>query len=312
MANNLWYTKFLSIGVLVLFLMLFVSYNQEIKEYASLYGTKSWPLSESTDNRSPQVKKYEDILCKLDYARISELKNLNSIDDANFLDMFHQFIQNPMSSVCKVMTKFGGSYSKKCKYTDGGKFVCMDDLQLDIQNKECLIYSFGIDKDWTFEDVMGEFGCKVFAHDPTVDYPRKRSENVYFEKIGLASKEDKENHLKDLSSILSANGHNNTKISYLKMDIEEYEIEGLPAWLKSGALDNVDQIALEFHLNHGDVVKKTRTFAKALLDLYTQANFYLIAYEANNCYKNLDKHQKYFSLAEIVLKKRGREYPCGD
>ena len=72
----------------MLFLMLFVSYHQNIIELASLYETKSWPMSESTDKRSPQVKKYEDILCKLDYARISELKNLDSIDDANFLDMF--------------------------------------------------------------------------------------------------------------------------------------------------------------------------------------------------------------------------------
>jgi len=91
-----------------------------------------------------------------------------------------------------------------------------------------------------------------------------------------------------LKTILAGNGHTNTKISYLKMDIEEYEIEGLSAWLNSGALNNVNQIGLEFHLNHGDVIKKTRTFIKALSELYSKQNFGLISYEANNCYKNFD------------------------
>ena len=121
---------------------------------------------------------------------------------------------------------------------------------------------------------------------------------------------DTENNLKDLKTILEGNGHRKSKISYLKMDIEEYEIEGLHAWLDSGALDNVDQIGLEFHLNHGDVIQKTRTFIKALFSLHSKRNFILISYEANNCYKNIDRSQTYFSLAEIVLKKQRIDQPC--
>ena len=88
----------------------------------------------------------------------------------------------------------------------------MDDLKSDLENGDCLIYSFGIDKDWSFEDLMGELGCKVYAHDPTVDFPRVRSDNVFFEKVGVAAKTEEQNNLKDLSSILLANGHSNTKI----------------------------------------------------------------------------------------------------
>ena len=70
------------------------------------------------------------------------------------------------------------------------------------------------------------------------------------------------------------------------------------------------QIGLEFHLNHGDVIKKTRTFIKALSELYSKQNFGLISYEANNCYKNIDRSQTYFSLAEIVLKKQRKAQQC--
>ena len=151
---------------------------------------------------------------------MENLKSLETVSDNVILDRFHQFIQDPLSSFCKELKKFGGPYSAKCKYTDGGKFTCMDDLLVDIQNNECLIYSFGIDKDWTFEDAMSDFGCKVYAHDPTVNFPRHRGANIIFEKVGLASKADTENNLKDLKTIIAENGHSESKISYLKMDIE--------------------------------------------------------------------------------------------
>ena len=285
--------------------------NQRNSEVVSVYDFAS--ISQTRGKSSSQLARYEELLCELDNSRIQALKSLRGIRDVNVMDKFHEFIQNPMISICKELKKFGGGYQTKCKYTDGSKFICMDDLMSDIKNGECLIYSFGIDEDWSFEDVMSKVGCKIYAHDPTVDYPRKRSENIFFEKVGVASKTDLKNNLKDLKSILSGNGHTNTKISYLKMDIEEYELEGLPAWLKSGALDNVDQIGLEFHLNTGNVVErrqKTRSFSETLIDLYSEANFCLISYEANNCYKNIDKNQKYYSLAEIVLKKRKQSHQC--
>ena len=293
------------------FLVVLVTYIQKNgKNYENFSDINYLPVSNYPENKYHQVKRYIDVLCRLDDSRILELKQLNSVDDSNIFDRFQQFIQNPMDLVCKDIQKFGGHYISKCKYTDGGKFACMDNLLKDIQNQECLIYSFGINQDWTFEDMMDRFGCKIYAHDPTVDYPRKRSDNINFEKVGIAAKIDTTNNLKDLSSILSANGHSKTKISYLKMDIEGYELDGLATWLDTGALDYVDQIALEFHLNHGDALQKTRKFAKILLDLYTHADFKLIAYETNNCYKNKDENQTYFSLAEIVLKKSGTDYPC--
>jgi hypothetical protein len=62
-------------------------------------------------------------------------------------------------------------------------------------------------------------------------------------------------------------GHTRANISYLKMDIEGNELKCLPVWLKSGVLDNVKQIALEFHLDR--TIMTTINFMKTLKELYS-------------------------------------------
>ena len=46
-----------------------------------------------------------------------------------------------------------------------------------------------------------------------------------------------------LGNILKKYHHETTKISYLKMDIEDSELSGLPQWLSDGALKYVQQVA---------------------------------------------------------------------
>ena len=45
------------------------------------------------------------------------------------------------------------------KQVDGDKFICLDKIVK--SNSQCLIYSFGISNDWTFEDQMDKFGRRV-------------------------------------------------------------------------------------------------------------------------------------------------------
>ena len=45
--------------------------------------------------------------------------------------------------------------------TDGEKYLCLDRLIHDIKRQECLVYSFGLADDWTFEEAMASLGCKV-------------------------------------------------------------------------------------------------------------------------------------------------------
>ena len=119
----------------------------------------------------------------------------------------------------------------------------MDNMVL---GKPCVIYSFGIGSDWTFEDFMDYQGCEIWAFDPTVDFPATRGDNISFQKKGLGAAKDA---TKDtLANILAENGHTDNMIEYLKIDIEGEELSGLPNWLSTGALTNVHQIALELHL----------------------------------------------------------------
>ena len=152
---------------------------------------------------------------------------------------------------------------------------------------------------------MDDLGCKVYAFDGSVDYPEKRGNNIHFKKVWVTREDNEPENKISLPSLMSQYGHMGEKISYLKMDIEGNELKGLPVWLKSGALDNVKQIAMEFHLDRN--VIKTINFIDTLKNLYFQRNYRLISYEANGCAKNMETgkngRNQYFDLAEIVLKK---------
>ena len=185
----------------------------------------------------------------------------------------------------------------------------MDELMMDIQNQECIVYSFGIGNDWSFEDGIASFGCKVYAYDPTIDHAAVRSKNIAFKKIGVVGEANNDKSYQTLNQILRENGHTQTKISYLKLDIEAHELSGLPLWLRSGALENVEQLAIEVHLEPPEE-KVTLEFLQTFKDLELQGNFRIFNWEANNCWKNYNRNYDYFGLVEIVLKKINLNSSC--
>ena len=77
----------------------------------------------------------------------------------------------------------------QCGTFDGMKYVCFDKLYGDIKNNECLVYSFGIADDWSFEEVMAGLGCQVRAFDPTTSAATKPdTDNITFSLMGLGDK----------------------------------------------------------------------------------------------------------------------------
>ena len=131
----------------------------------------------------------------------------------------------------RVLKRIGGHWldwpTLNAHAIDGDKFVCMDNL---IEGKPCLIYSFGIANDWTFEDFMDFRGCEIHAHDPTVDDPPNRGNNINFRKVGLGvAKDTLENvymkndqdtteiEMDTLENVLKRNGHSTTEIEILKV-----------------------------------------------------------------------------------------------
>ena len=80
---------------------------------------------------------------------------------------------------CKVQKSIGGKWPTnneleellswckthgKCEtwpQVDGVKKICLDNLLPAIKSDSCLVYSFGLADDWTFEEIMAHLGCKV-------------------------------------------------------------------------------------------------------------------------------------------------------
>lgn len=67
------------------------------------------------------------------------------------------------SSSCRLSNDFGGAMA--LFGIDGQKAVCLDTEVRPIKGK-CLVYSFGVNNEWSFEDTMDEYGCEVYAFDP--------------------------------------------------------------------------------------------------------------------------------------------------
>ena len=258
-------------------------------------------------NKQENYKKYKKQLCELDKSRLTYLEKFDFSKQTNdqIEDALHAVIMDPTDTVCKEKHRFGGSYRPSCHYVDGGKYVCMDELIYDIENNECVIFSFGIANDWTFEDMMDNLGCTIFAFDPSVNFPSKRGRNITFEKLGVAAKKDQEKLMDTLGNILKKYHYENTKISYLKMDIESSELTGLPQWLSDGALKYVQQIAVEVHLSGTET---TIEFLKTMQRLYFEGDYRLISYEPNGCWYNFIDKKKFYYLSEIVLKKVNQEH----
>ncbi|XP_045624666.1 uncharacterized protein [Procambarus clarkii] len=117
---------------------------------------------------------------------------------------------------CDKPVMVGGQTHTHPGYFVGEKWVCMSP-KFNIKFGDCLVYSFGIERDFTFDDDMDQrFNCKVDRY----------------------------------TNIVKMLGHENVVIDYLKVDVEGYE---LPMFLDilnntPNLLKNVKQIGMEVHL----------------------------------------------------------------
>ncbi|XP_069130236.1 uncharacterized protein [Argopecten irradians] len=169
-------------------------------------------------------------------------QELKDISNTNAALLYHSYSLST-EVLCKDVVRVGD-------IDDGGWEVCNDTNYRPSSN--CLVYSFGIARDWTFdEEVSRIYGCEVHSFDPSIGLKdHKHSEKVWFHNMGLSNKDGTRGtwKMKTLDSIREMLGHQNRVLDFVKMDIEESEWGALTQMIKTGVLfNNVKQLGVEFH-----------------------------------------------------------------
>lgn len=187
---------------------------------------------------------------------------LNRSDDGTFA---YRIIQDPHfywlwnwhpSFTCGEQERIGS-------VADGGKWVCnpkriapleeANDKSKNNINKPCLVYSFGSNNDFSFEEaVHNRVGhhCEIHTFDPTIGLsPSNKPGYVDFHPYGLAAIDIPFRKITTWGAILDMLGHSPSThpVDILKVDIEGSEWGFLFDALATGSLDNVRQILMEVH-----------------------------------------------------------------
>lgn len=136
-----------------------------------------------------------------------------------------------------------------------------------VVRKPCLVYSFGINYDFRFDDVMADLGCEVHSFDPSMGNTGKhiRKTGVHFHPIGIGGKSyddviprmdqytkkdpKKMWKMRTLRQIIESLGHEDRHLDILKVDIEAYEWGVLKNIVSDDNLTSrIRQLELEFHI----------------------------------------------------------------
>ncbi|XP_071530157.1 probable methyltransferase-like protein 24 isoform X2 [Panulirus ornatus] len=141
------------------------------------------------------------------------------------------------------------------------------DEDVKLRPLECLLYSFGVGNDFTFDEHMQDFGCEVHAFDHDNDheiYDHRLGPIAFFHKARIGSETgflricEKTPHgricepalrYQTMADIRRNLGHEDRQLNYLKMDIEGEEWKVLHQILhNTSVLSTVSQVTLEIHL----------------------------------------------------------------
>ncbi|XP_070209739.1 probable methyltransferase-like protein 24 [Littorina saxatilis] len=138
--------------------------------------------------------------------------------------------------------------------------------------RPCIIYSFGINYEFSFDDDAAKiYGCVVYSFDPSMSRQPtyRRSDRVMFYRLGIGgTTQTKRNGwtLHSLSSFRHMLNHTDKVIDVLKMDVEEAEWSSLINMIQERQLDNVRQLLVEYHMT-GDNEKTLRHRLSVIRDV---------------------------------------------
>lgn len=171
------------------------------------------------------------------------------------------YIRWTNESSCRLEKDFGGN-------VDGKKSVCLDQ-NIGPEPGNCLVYSFGINHEWLFDEAIANYGCQVYAFDPMAKENYTRTKNIHVYSFGLNHKPgiSVQNWtvlpLKKIYQTLTPL-HGEVPINYLKIDLEDIDQRALTNLILSNMLDHVVQLALEVHIEPEGTIEDTRDLVEVL------------------------------------------------
>ena len=108
------------------------------------------------------------------------------------------YFRRPVQGSCKLYFEFGGKVERfeQRSGVKGQKAVCLDVGPAHPEPNICVVYSFGVsDEDWTFDNIMADYGCDVYTFDPAVVRPVNKSHpRVHYFNWTLGAVDTKTDH----------------------------------------------------------------------------------------------------------------------
>ncbi|XP_055357236.1 uncharacterized protein LOC129602254 isoform X2 [Paramacrobiotus metropolitanus] len=214
-------------------------------------------------------------------------------------------VTHPQSDTCRRRQRIGGTW-EEFGFIDGQWTVCLDPLEKSMASGSCLVYSFGVGKDWSFDDAMHALGCRVYSFDPsikTASYQRNR--HHYFYDWGLVTGGARHPRWMLLSydDIRRRLNHDDQRVTVLKMDVEGAEWMFLNATNISHRLAEVDQLVLEIHTPRYADWRKGVKWRSLLLHNIEKNGFVLFNSRINPLGGDLRaySHKKFFQNSKQIL-----------
>lgn len=146
-----------------------------------------------------------------------------------------------LKNALKIYKVDGYGFVRVGLRTRDGGYVMVDDF-----SNSNIAYSFGINNDISWDNLMAERGYDIYQYDHTINFlPAYRTEFHWF-KEGIAGTDTENEQLKSLKCFLDRNGHSDKKNMILKMDVEGAEWDFLET-VTPEVLKQFDQIVFEMH-----------------------------------------------------------------
>ncbi|XP_043196158.1 methyltransferase-like protein 24 [Amphibalanus amphitrite] len=211
------------------------------------------------------------------------------------------YIEKPHAR-CDRAARIGGQPNYKDRKFDGYKWVCLDPALGLLQTNSCLIYSFGVDHDWSFDDNVQRLQCEIHAFDPSIGRPdHRRSKHISFHNVGIGGKNEvrwvpvgalrrRQWDVRTYADIVRHLGHENRTVHYLKIDVEGSEWPMLAQMMTQTPqlLLNVRQLAVEVHMQSGSRGRPSLAAWKGYLETFLRLErmgFRLFSSEMNPYHK---------------------------